>query len=124
MCLKQFITTLIGDFAVAFNDDPETVAFMNYLASEKASTDWASAPVGAIISPNKNVPLSVYDECIGKEAAQIGGATIAVFDGSDLATPAVGGDAMFVGLQDIVADPDSLMDILEFIDCKKISDRR
>ena len=105
-----------GDFAVAFNKDPETVAFMNYLASEKASTDWASAPVGAIISPNKNVPLSVYDECIGKEAAQIGGATIAVFDGSDLATPAVGGDAMFVGLQDIVADPDSLMDILEFIE--------
>ena len=105
-----------GDFAVAFNNDPETVAFMNYLASEKASTDWASAPVGAIISPNKNVPLSVYDECIGKEAAQIGGATIAVFDGSDLATPAVGGDAMFVGLQDIVADPDSLMDVLEFIE--------
>ena len=69
-----------------------------------------------IISQNKNVPLSVYDECIGKEAAQIGGATIAVFDGSDMAPPAVGGDAMFVGLQDFVAEPDSVNDVLEFIE--------
>ena len=42
--------------------------------------------------------------------------SIAVFDGSDLATPAVGGDAMFVGLQDFVADPDAVDDILEYIE--------
>ena len=33
-----------------------------------------------------------------------------------MATPAVGGDAMFVGLQDFVADPDSVNDVLEFIE--------
>ncbi|MCS5612873.1 MAG: ABC transporter substrate-binding protein, partial [Candidatus Poribacteria bacterium] len=102
-----------GDFAVVFNDNPDVRAFMKYLAGEKGNTAWASAPKGSVISVNKNVPLSVYSPCIAKEAGDLGAASIAVFDGSDMATPAVGGDAMFVGLQDFVAEPDSVNDVLE-----------
>ena len=105
-----------GDFAVVFNDNPDVRAFMKYLAGEKGNTAWASAPKGSVISVNKNVPLSVYSPCIAKEAGDLGAASIAVFDGSDMATPAVGGDAMFVGLQDFVAEPDSVNDVLEFIE--------
>ena len=105
-----------GDFAVVFNDNPDVRAFMKYLAGEKGNTAWASAPKGAIISVNKNVPLDVYSPCIALEAADLAGADILVFDGSDMATPAVGGDAMFVGLQDFVAEPDSVNDVLSFIE--------
>ena len=105
-----------GDFAVAFSDTPDARAFWKYLAGAKGNTAWASAPKGAIISVNKNVPLDVYSPCIALEAADLAGADILVFDGSDMATPAVGGDAMFVGLQDFVAEPDSVNDVLSFIE--------
>jgi alpha-glucoside transport system substrate-binding protein len=105
-----------GDFAVAFSDNPDARAFWKYLAGAEGNTAWASAPKGAIISVNKNVSLDVYSPCIALEAADLAGADILVFDGSDMATPAVGGDAMFVGLQDFVADPDSVNDVLEFIE--------
>jgi len=53
---------------------------------------------------------------MAKEAAQIGASDVFVFDGSDLAPGAVGGDAMFIALQDFLADPDSMMDILEALE--------
>ena len=47
------------------------------------------------------------------DAAQVAEASGFVFDGSDLAPSAVGGDAMFVALQDFLAEPGDLMQILE-----------
>ena len=38
------------------------------------------------------------------------------FDGSDLAPGAIGGDAMFTGLQDLVANPDSVAEVAQFIE--------
>ena len=52
----------------------------------------------------------------GLEAKALVEADIVVFDGSDLAPGAVGGDAMFVALQDFVAEPDTIGDILEFLE--------
>ena len=62
------------------------------------------------------MPLESYDACKAKEAQQIGATDVFVFDGSDLAPGAVGGDAMFVALQDYLADPDSMMEILETLE--------
>ena len=103
-------------FAVVFNDRPEVREFMKYMMSEEGNTLWAKAPKGKRLSANKNVPLDLYDTCSSLEAEAMVNSSIAVFDGSDLATPAVGGDAMFVGLQDFVAEPDSVNDVLEFIE--------
>ena len=103
-------------FAVVFNDRPEVREFMKYMMSEEGNTLWAKAPKGKRLSVNKNVPLDLYDTCGSLEADAMANSSIAVFDGSDLATPAVGGDAMFVGLQDFVADPDAVDDILEYIE--------
>jgi hypothetical protein len=43
-------------------------------------------------------------------------AEIFVFDGSDLAPSAVGGDAMFTGLQTFIENPDDITGVLEFIE--------
>ena len=103
-----------GDLLVAFADRPEVAALVEWMAGTEGNTLWAGT--GAIVSPNKNVDLSVYDPIGAIDAAQVANASTFVFDGSDLAPSAVGGDAMFVGLQDFIADPDSMMDILQFIE--------
>ena len=102
-----------GDVIMMFNDRPEVRAMMQWLANPESATIWATAEEGAILSPNTGVPLESYDVCKAKEAQQIAASDVFVFDGSDLAPGAVGGDAMFVALQDYLADPDSMMEILE-----------
>ena len=111
----EFGNTLMGggDVMMVFNDRPEVREVMNWLASPESATIWASAQEGAVLSPNINVPLESYDICKAKEAQQIAATDVFVFDGSDLAPGAIGGDAMFVALQEYLADPDSMMEILE-----------
>jgi alpha-glucoside transport system substrate-binding protein len=105
-----------GDLAVVFHDRPEVRELMRFLASKEANTIWASAKKGAVISPNKNVPLEVYAPLKALEAAQVTQAEIFVFDGSDLAPSSIGGDAMFTALQDFVNDPSQLHEALEFLE--------
>lgn len=100
-----------GDLMAVFNNRPEVAQFMAFLAGTEANTLWAQT--GAVVSPNKNVDLSVYGVVAAIDAGQVANAEAFVFDGSDLAPSAVGGDAMFVALQDFLAEPDRLMDILE-----------
>jgi ABC-type glycerol-3-phosphate transport system substrate-binding protein len=110
-----------GDLAVVFRDRPEVREFIRFLASEEANTIWASAEKGAVVSPNKNVSLDVYPACTGLEAAQLTQAASFVFDGSDLAPAAVGGDAMFTALQDFVENPTEIDRILKFLE--EVADR-
>ncbi len=110
-----------GDLAVVFRDRPEVREFVRFLASPEANTIWASAEKGAVISPNKNVSLDVYPPCKALEAAQVTQAESFVFDGSDLAPSAVGGDAMFSGLQDFVQNPGDIDRILAFLE--EVADR-
>ena len=108
-----------GDLLAAFADRPEVAEFMRFVSGEEANTIWAKT--GAIVSPNKNVDLSVYGAVAAMDAAQVAEADIFVFDGSDLAPSAVGGDAMFVALQDFLAEPDNLTQIPE--DLEEIASR-
>lgn len=105
-----------GDLAAIFNDTPEVRELMNFLAGKEANEVWASADKGAVISPNTQVALDVYAPLTRLEAEGILGASILVFDGSDLADPSVGGDAMFTGLQDFIDNPDDIAGVLEFIE--------
>jgi alpha-glucoside transport system substrate-binding protein len=106
-----------GDFAIAFTNRPETAAFIDFLASSTANEVWAQAEAGARITPNRNVSADLFaDPLTGLEAATIKSADIFVFDGSDLAPSAVGGDAMFTGLQQFIENPDDIDGVLEFIE--------
>ena len=102
-----------GDLAVAFSKGPEVAKLMQWLAGKQANTIWASAKKGSVVSPNKLVSLSVYPRLKAQEARQLTSAAIFVFDGSDLAPAAVGGDAEFTALQQIIKDPDHYMDALQ-----------
>ena len=53
---------------MAFDDNNDnTSKLMEFLASEDAGTEWVST--GAIVSPNKAVPLDAYlNELVKKEA--------------------------------------------------------
>ena len=100
-----------GDLLVAFADRPEVGELVKWMAGTEGNTLWAGT--GAIVSPNKNVDLSVYDTLGAIDAGQVANASAFVFDGSDLAPSAVGGDAMFVALQDFIANPDDVQNILQ-----------
>lgn len=89
---------------------------IKFLASKEANEVWASAEKGAVISPNTQVSLDLYAPLTRLEAEGVLGADILVFDGSDLADPAIGGDAMFTGLQDFIDNPDDIMGVLEFLE--------
>ncbi len=105
-----------GDLGVAFHNTNEVMRLFRFLASKRGNTIWASAKKGSVVSPNKLVSFSVYPTLKGKEAKQLTSAAIFVFDGSDMAPAAVGGDAEFTALQRIVKDPDHYMDALQFLE--------
>jgi ABC-type glycerol-3-phosphate transport system substrate-binding protein len=80
-----------GDAALATNDNPATMAFIQFLASPEAAEAWASA--GGFVSPNKNVPMSTYpDDTTRAEAKMlIGAGPNFRFDMSDQAPVGFGG---------------------------------
>jgi len=106
-----------GDVAVVFNPTDQAAAFIEFLSGTAANEEWATADKGAVISPNSAVSLDVYVDPLKRlEAEQVVAAEIFVFDGSDLAPSAVGGDAMFTGLQTFIENPDDITGVLEFIE--------
>ena len=106
-----------GDLAVAFSSGPEVAKLVQWLAGKQGNTIWASAKKGAVVSPNRQVSLSVYRTALAaKEAKQLTTAAIFVFDGSDMAPAAVGGDAEFTAFERIIKDPDHYMDALQFLE--------
>jgi alpha-glucoside transport system substrate-binding protein len=95
-----------GDVAVAFDDSDNTAKLMEFLASEEAGTEWVST--GAIVSPNKAVPLDAYpNDLVRKEAQQVQDAEVFAFDGSDLLPGALGTEWPTV-LQGIMKNPGNM----------------
>lgn len=111
-----------GDLIVAFSDKPEVQDVIQCLASPEMLTAWVTAPKGAIITPSQAIPLEAYSsELARKEATQLQQASAFVFDGSDLAPSAVGGDAMFIALQSFIEDPENIQGLLEELEA--VADR-
>ena len=95
-----------GDVAVAFENNDDVKALMEYLAGKDAGTEWVST--GAIVSPNKSVDLSAYpNDLVRKEAEQVQNAEVFKFDGSDLLPGALGTEWPSV-LQGIMKNPGSM----------------
>jgi alpha-glucoside transport system substrate-binding protein len=86
-------TTMLsgGNYAVAFNDKPEVVAFMKHLASSDYSDARLRANVGGFISPNKNTDQSLYPSDLDRQFAELLTTSDTVrFDGADLMPGEVG----------------------------------
>lgn len=105
-----------GGFWIVFNDRPEVRKLLNYLISPEALAIWAAQKQGSRLPASFNVSTENLSKGNALEAAQIANADSFVFDGSDMAPGAVGGDAMFTGLQNFISNPDDIMGVLEFIE--------
>lgn len=92
-----------GDLAMMFKDTPEGRQFIQYLLSKEAAEVFAATNT---ISPNKQVDPSKFPSVLARnEFQQLANAKVFLFDGSDLAPSALGGDFEFTKLQDLVGKP-------------------
>jgi alpha-glucoside transport system substrate-binding protein len=100
-----------GDVAVAFENNEDVKALMEYLSSPEAGEIWVST--GAIVSPNRGVDLNSYpNELVKKEAEQVRDAEVFRFDGSDLLPGALGTEWPSV-LQGVIKSPDNVDQLLD-----------
>jgi ABC-type glycerol-3-phosphate transport system substrate-binding protein len=98
-----------GDAALATNNNPATMAFIQFLASPEAAEAWASA--GGFVSPNKNVPMTAYPDDTTRSEAQmlVSAGSAFQFDMSDQAPVGFGGTkgaGEWKDLQDFVSNGD------------------
>jgi alpha-glucoside transport system substrate-binding protein len=96
------ITLTAGMYAVAFNDDPATMATMEYLASTEFADARAANEIGGFLSPNANVDASLYTTPLDQEFGQIlADADPARFDASDLMPGEVGAGTFWEAMIEI-----------------------
>ena len=94
-----------GDVVGAFDDRPEVLALIEYLASPDGAEVWVKA--GGFISPNSAVPADWYGSYVDQAQAEIlANATTLRFDASDLMPAEVGAGTFWTGMVDWVAGAD------------------
>ena len=94
-----------GDVFAAFNSEPATAAFMEYLASPEGAEEWIRA--GGFISPNNAVPAEWYGNYVDQAQADIlQNATTLRFDASDLMPAEVGTGTFWSGMVEWVSGED------------------
>jgi len=75
--------TIGGDVIAALTDKPCVKEFITFMTTADSGNTWAKT--GAIISPIKAVSTDSYPtDLVKREAAQVTGASVVKFDGSDL----------------------------------------
>jgi len=103
-----------GDTLVALTDEPGTAALLRFLASSEAASVWAAQ--GGFVSPNREVGLGEYpDDTTRQIADELVNAENVRFDMSDLMPTALGGirgDGFWRAMQDYLADPGRVDEIL------------
>jgi ABC-type glycerol-3-phosphate transport system substrate-binding protein len=95
-----------GDLAIMFKDSPAGRSLMQYIVTKDAADIYAATGNG---TPSKLVDTSKIPSALSKKLhEQIASATVFLFDGSDLAPSALGGDYEFTALQDLVTHPNDV----------------
>lgn len=85
------VTLVAGTYIVAFNDDEDTLAALDYLASPEYANARIEADAGGFLSPNQEHDTSLYSSPIDATFAEIlVTADPARFDASDLMPSEVG----------------------------------
>lgn len=106
---------IAGDYLVASNTDPATLALMRYMTEADPVVTIISATGN--LSPNTEVASSDYGESWKADlAAELASADAVRFDGSDLMPFAVGSDAFFTEVTEWVAGNQDLSTTLTNID--------
>lgn len=90
------VTLSGGTYIVAFNDDPDTLATIEYLASVEYANNRIEADKGGYLSPNQEHDTSLYTSPLDQTLAEILVTADPVrFDGSDNMPSAVGGGSFW-----------------------------
>jgi alpha-glucoside transport system substrate-binding protein len=106
-----------GNYAVAFNDKPETVSFMEHLISPDFADARIEADKGGFISPNKAHDTSLYSSDLDRQFAELlTSADVVRFDASDLMPGEVGAGSFWKEGTNYVAGTNSLDDFVENVD--------
>ncbi|GMA18358.1 sugar ABC transporter substrate-binding protein [Arsenicicoccus piscis] len=84
-----------GDLAALFNgNDPDSIAVMKFLSSDKFGVPWAKA--GGWMSPHKTFDVANYPDNLTREVAKMANeADAIVFDGSDVMPKVIGSDVFW-----------------------------
>lgn len=107
-------TEIAGDLMSVFNDTPQSEALIKYLTTPEAQAIWVQR--GGAISPNKDVPLSVYPDELSRKAAQLlTSSQVAVFDASDQ-MPQSMNQSFFQGILNYIQNPKNLDSTLQTLD--------
>jgi maltose-binding protein MalE len=114
-----------GDAAVAFTDDKATMALMKFLATPAAGQVFAKT--GGFLSPDKDIPLSVYPNDITRTMEQqlLKAGDNIVFDMSDQAPPAFGatkGSGEWKDLEDFLANPSDIAGAQQKLEADAVKD--
>jgi alpha-glucoside transport system substrate-binding protein len=106
-----------GNYAVAFNDKPETVSFMKHLAGPDFANARINADVGGFISPNKAQDTSLYSSDLDRQFAELlVTADVVRFDASDLMPGEVGSGSFWKEGTNYVAGSNTLDQFVENVD--------
>jgi alpha-glucoside transport system substrate-binding protein len=106
---------IAGDEMAMFNQTPQSVALMNYLATPEAQDIWAKIG-GGYLSANSAVPVSDYPDPLSQKAAQrMASAVVTVFDASDNMPNAMQ-SAFYTAILNYIQAPNTLDSILQNLD--------
>ena len=103
-----------GDMLALFNETPEAVEFMKFMASAEAQSIWVGG-LGKLGTNNKIDPAVYPDDLTRDMAEALNQAEVFRFDGSDSMPAAVGSGAFFEALVMYIGgeDLDSVLEYLE-----------
>lgn len=106
-----------ANIAYAFNSDPATCSFLNYIASAEAQQVWVER--GGFTSVNNQVSLDGYPDDVARaQAQQLLEAETFRFDMDD-AIGGAGQQAIFAGIIQYLSDPGSLDSILASVEAAR-----
>ncbi|MFZ6003477.1 MAG: ABC transporter substrate-binding protein [Actinomycetota bacterium] len=111
------VTLTGGTYIVAFNDKPETLAAIEYLASPEYANARIEAGGGGFLSPNQAHDTSLYASDLDRTLAEIlVTADPARFDGSDAMPPEVGAGTFWSEGTDWVLGSQTLEEFLDAVE--------
>jgi alpha-glucoside transport system substrate-binding protein len=111
------VTLTGGTYIVAFNDDPDTLEAIEYLASPEYANNRIEAGGSGFLSPNQEHDTSLYASPLDQTLAEIlVTADPARFDGSDAMPPEVGAGTFWSEGTDWVLGSQTLQEFLDNVE--------
>jgi alpha-glucoside transport system substrate-binding protein len=111
------VTLVGGTYIVAFNDDPDTLATLEYLASPEYANNRIEFGGSGFLSPNQDHDTSLYESPLDQTLAEIlVTADPARFDGSDAMPTEVGGGSFWSQGTDWVLGSQDLQTFLDNVE--------